>query len=155
MGWGVCGPGAGCEGRGKGGQGRAVNADITALKRSGAQLAHQARHAPLTGLANRALPAENLERSLARRTVDGAKPALLFIDLDQFKQVNDTLGHPCGDQLLCAVAERLRDMLRPEDFVARFGGDDFVVFQQDIKSNEDADGLPRLILSRRSERTVG
>ncbi len=78
--------------------------------------------------------------------------ALLFVDLDQFKQVNDTLGHPCGDQLLCAVADRLREMLRPEDFVARFGGDEFVVFQQNIKSNEDAAGLARRIVDRLSER---
>ena len=78
--------------------------------------------------------------------------ALLFIDLDQFKQVNDTLGHPCGDQLLCAVADRLREMLRPEDFVARFGGDEFVVFQQNINSDEDAAGLARRIVDRLSER---
>ena len=78
--------------------------------------------------------------------------ALLFVDLDQFKQVNDTLGHPCGDQLLCAVAERMREMLRPEDFVARFGGDEFVVFQQNIHSAEDAAGLARRIVDRLSER---
>ena len=78
--------------------------------------------------------------------------ALLFIDLDQFKQVNDTLGHPCGDQLLCAVADRLREMLRPEDFVARFGGDEFVVFQQNIHSTDDAAGLARRIVERLSER---
>src|SRR5262249_23478288 len=77
---------------------------------------------------------------------------LLFVDLDQFKQVNDTLGHPCGDQLLCAVADRLREMLRPEDFVARFGGDEFVVFQQNIHSAEDASTLARRIVERLSER---
>ena len=77
---------------------------------------------------------------------------MLFIDLDQFKQVNDTLGHPCGDQLLCAVADRLRAMLRPEDFVARFGGDEFVVFQQNIKSNEEAAVLARRIVEHLSER---
>src|SRR4029077_16336280 len=78
--------------------------------------------------------------------------ALLFVDLDQFKQVNDTLGHPCGDQLLCAVAERLRTILRPEDFVARFGGDEFVVFQQKIKSSDEASSLARRIVDHLSER---
>jgi diguanylate cyclase (GGDEF)-like protein len=78
--------------------------------------------------------------------------ALLFIDLDQFKQVNDTLGHPCGDQLLCAVADRLRAMLRPEDFVARFGGDEFVVFQQNIHSSDEATVLARRIVDHLSER---
>src|SRR5204862_327662 len=61
-------------------------------------------------------------------------------------------GHPCGDQLLCAVADRLREMLRPEDFVARFGGDEFVVFQQNIQSSEDAATLARRIVDRLSER---
>ena len=78
--------------------------------------------------------------------------ALLFIDLDQFKQVNDTLGHPCGDRLLCTVADRLRGMLRPDDFVARFGGDEFVVFQQNIQSAEEAAALARRIVERLSER---
>jgi diguanylate cyclase (GGDEF)-like protein len=77
---------------------------------------------------------------------------LLFIDLDQFKQVNDTLGHPCGDRLLCMVADRLREMLRPDDFVARFGGDEFVVYQQNIGSNEDAASLARRIVDHLSER---
>jgi diguanylate cyclase (GGDEF)-like protein len=76
----------------------------------------------------------------------------LFIDLDQFKQVNDTLGHPCGDCLLAQVADRLREMLRPEDFVARFGGDEFVVFQQNIQAAEDAANLARRIVDRLSER---
>jgi diguanylate cyclase (GGDEF)-like protein len=78
--------------------------------------------------------------------------ALLFIDLDQFKQINDTLGHPCGDRLLCLVADRLRGMLRPEDFVARFGGDEFVVFQQNIQSAEEAAALSRRVVERLTER---
>jgi diguanylate cyclase (GGDEF)-like protein len=93
-----------------------------------------------------------MERLLAISHGAARLSALLFIDLDQFKQVNDTLGHPCGDELLCAVADRLREMLRPEDFVARFGGDEFVVFQQNVKSDEDAAGLAQRIVDRLSER---
>ena len=87
--------------------------------------------------------AEEIERLLAHAQHADRLSALLFVDLDQFKQVNDTLGHPCGDQLLCAVANRLREMLRMEDFVARFGGDEFVVFQQNIATPEDAAVLAR------------
>ncbi|MGC2812220.1 MAG: EAL domain-containing protein, partial [Bradyrhizobium sp.] len=126
--------------------------DITERRNAEARISHLARYDELTALPNRLNFRDEIERLLALPRDATQTSALLFIDLDQFKQVNDTLGHPCGDQLLCAVAERLRDMLRPEDFVARFGGDEFVVFQQDIKSNEDAAVLARRIVDRLSER---
>ena len=126
--------------------------DITERRNAEARISHLARFDELTALPNRVNFRDEIERLLhARREADQLS-ALLFIDLDQFKQVNDTLGHPCGDQLLCAVAERLRDMLRPEDFVARFGGDEFVVFQQSIRSTEDAAILARRIVDHLSER---
>jgi diguanylate cyclase (GGDEF)-like protein len=125
--------------------------DITERKDAEARISHLARYDELTELPNRVNFRDEIGRLLARHGAD-QRSALLFVDLDQFKQVNDTLGHPCGDQLLCAVAERLREMLRPEDFVARFGGDEFVVFQQNIHSHEDAAGLARRIVDRLSER---
>jgi len=126
--------------------------DITERRAAEARISHLARYDELTTLPNRVNFRDEIERLLKAPRESDQLSALLFIDLDQFKQVNDTLGHPCGDQLLCAVAERLRDMLRPEDFVARFGGDEFVVFQQNIRSNEDAAGLARRIVDNLSER---
>src|SRR5258707_13885510 len=126
--------------------------DITARKDAEAKISHLARYDELTALPNRVNFRDEIGRLLAIQQSVGQLSALLFIDLDQFKQVNDTLGHPCGDQLLCAVAERLREMLRPEDFVARFGGDEFVVFQQNLNSHEDAAALARRIVDRLSER---
>jgi diguanylate cyclase (GGDEF)-like protein len=126
--------------------------DITERRTAEARISHLARYDELTALPNRVNFRDEIERLLAMPHDADQLSALLFIDLDQFKQVNDTLGHPCGDQLLCAVADRLRDMLRPEDFVARFGGDEFVVFQQNIKSAEDAAGLARRIVDHLSER---
>ena len=126
--------------------------DITERRNAEARISHLARYDELTALPNRVNFRDEIERLLAISHDAERLSALLFVDLDQFKQVNDTLGHPCGDQLLCAVADRLREMLRPEDFVARFGGDEFVVFQQDIKSAEDAAGLARRIVDRLSER---
>src|ERR1700724_3121963 len=117
--------------------------DITERKIAEGRISHLARYDELTALPNRVNFRDEIERLLAISHSAERLSALLFVDLDQFKQVNDTLGHPCGDQLLCAVADRLREMLRPEDFVARFGGDEFVVFQQNILSNEDAAGLAR------------
>ncbi|PJG52593.1 diguanylate cyclase [Bradyrhizobium forestalis] len=126
--------------------------DITERRNAEAKISHLARYDDLTALPNRVNFRDEIEHLLAVSHDAEQLSALLFIDLDQFKQVNDTLGHPCGDQLLCAVANRLREMLRPEDFVARFGGDEFVVFQQNIGAPEDAAALARRIVERLSER---
>ncbi|WFU41913.1 EAL domain-containing protein [Bradyrhizobium sp. CB82] len=126
--------------------------DITERTNAEAKISHLARYDELTALPNRVSFRDEIERLLTISHDAERLSALLFVDLDQFKQVNDTLGHPCGDQLLCAVANRLREMLRPEDFVARFGGDEFVVFQQNINAPEDAAALARRIVERLSER---
>jgi diguanylate cyclase (GGDEF)-like protein len=126
--------------------------DVTERRIAEARISHLARYDDLTALPNRVNFRDEIERLLNIPREPGQAAALLFVDLDQFKQVNDTLGHPCGDQLLCAVANRLREMLRPEDFVARFGGDEFVVFQQNIRSAEEAAGLARRIVDHLSER---
>ena len=126
--------------------------DITERRNAEARISHLARYDELTALPNRVNFRDEIERLLRVPQEAGQLSALLFVDLDQFKQVNDTLGHPCGDQLLCAVANRLREMLRPEDFVARFGGDEFVVFQQNIRSSDDASTLARRIVDHLSER---
>jgi diguanylate cyclase (GGDEF)-like protein len=126
--------------------------DITERTNAEARISHLARYDELTALPNRVSFRDEIGRLLANAHHAERFSALLFVDLDQFKQVNDTLGHPCGDQLLCAVANRLREMLRPEDFVARFGGDEFVVFQQNISAAEDAASLARRIVERLSER---
>jgi diguanylate cyclase (GGDEF)-like protein len=126
--------------------------DITERRKAEARINHLARFDPLTELPNRLSFRDEIERLLAISNSAPRLSALLFIDLDQFKQINDTLGHPCGDRLLSIVADRLRGMLRPEDFVARFGGDEFVVFQQNIQSAEEAAALSRRIVERLTER---
>lgn len=124
--------------------------DITSRRNAEARIGHMARFDELTGLPNRVHFRDEIGQMLT--SGNGSLSALLFIDLDQFKQVNDTLGHPSGDKLLCAVTARLRRLLRPEDFVARFGGDEFVVFQRGLQSTEDAASLARRIVDRLSER---
>ncbi len=127
--------------------------DITERRNSEAKIRHMARFDELTGLSNRVNFRDEMEARLSRMSSDGKSlSALLFIDLDQFKQINDTLGHPSGDRLLCVVAERLREMLRTEDLVARFGGDEFVVFQENIHSRDDAASLAGRIVDRLSDR---
>ena len=120
--------------------------DITERRNAEAKIHHLARYDALTGLPNRSLFREHMDRAIAL-TRRQELCAVLFIDLDQFKQVNDTLGHPSGDALLCAVADRLRRMIRDSDSVARFGGDEFVVLQSPIKRPEEAASLAQRIVS--------
>jgi diguanylate cyclase (GGDEF)-like protein/PAS domain S-box-containing protein len=104
-----------------------LSRDVTELRSAQAQLSHQATHDPLTKLPNRVLFQELGEQALARADRDGTLIAVLFLDLDRFKRVNDTHGHPVGDELLVEVAHRLRQCVRRGDVVARFGGDEFVI----------------------------
>ena len=106
---------------------RGVGADITEATMAEQQVLHLARFDSLTGVANRSLFLQRLEQKLARARSDGGALALLFIDLDRFKAVNDTLGHGAGDELLKETARRLTALVRPDDVVARLGGDEFVV----------------------------
>jgi diguanylate cyclase (GGDEF)-like protein len=125
--------------------------DITERRNAEARINHLARFDELTGLPNRVSFQNELERDLADSQNWARLSALLFVDLDQFKQVNDTLGHPAGDRLLCSVSARLREIMRPEDYVARFGGDEFVVFLRNIRSNEAAATIAARIVDRVSE----
>jgi diguanylate cyclase (GGDEF)-like protein/PAS domain S-box-containing protein len=112
--------------------------DITERKRAEEQLQHQAFHDLLTGLPNRHLFMDRLGQTLKRtERRPERKVAVLFMDLDNFKIVNDSLGHELGDELLVAVVERLRGSLRSENTLARFGGDEFTVLIEDVKSPED------------------
>jgi len=113
--------------------------DITDRKRAEARLVHDAFHDGLTGLPNRALFIDHLKLAVARRRrKEYALFSVLFLDLDRFKVVNDSLGHLVGDQLLKAVACKLQTCLRPGDTIARLGGDEFTILLEDIKSNTEA-----------------
>jgi diguanylate cyclase (GGDEF)-like protein len=107
-------------------------------KRSEVELAHQALHDPLTGLPNRALFLDRLSVALDRSRRTGARIAVLFLDVDHFKLVNDSMGHAAGDKLLNALADRFRKMLRPMDTVARFGGDEFTFLFEELESEREA-----------------
>ncbi|MFI5491296.1 putative bifunctional diguanylate cyclase/phosphodiesterase [Actinoplanes sp. NPDC051859] len=107
--------------------------DVTERRQLERELTHQAFHDALTGLANRVLFADRLQHALARGARDGSVVGVLFIDLDDFKIVNDTLGHAVGDQLLVAVAERIAGALRVDDTAARLGGDEFAALVENVQ----------------------
>ncbi|MFN8574858.1 MAG: EAL domain-containing protein [Gemmatimonadaceae bacterium] len=112
--------------------------DVTERKALEAELVHQAFHDPLTGLANRALFRDRVEHALQRGVRAHEEIAVMFLDLDNFKQVNDTLGHGAGDRLLAAVAGRLLNATRGCDTVARLGGDEFAVLLENVRTDADA-----------------
>ncbi|PZS06556.1 MAG: hypothetical protein DLM64_16300 [Solirubrobacterales bacterium] len=117
--------------------GRAVSYAVE-RKRSEVELARQALHDPLTGLPNRALFLDRLSVALDRSRRTGAAVCLLFLDVDTFKEVNDTLGHAAGDLLLTVLADRFRGLLRPMDTAARFGGDEFTFLFEGLDSEREA-----------------
>ncbi|HST76790.1 MAG TPA: EAL domain-containing protein [Acetobacteraceae bacterium] len=119
--------------------------DVTERQRAEAQIVFMARHDALTGLPNRVLFHERVEQALAQAGRD-EDFAVLLLDLDRFKAVNDTLGHPVGDELLRAVAERLQACVREVDTVARLGGDEFAIVQSGVAKAEDAAVLARRIV---------
>ena len=122
-----------------------VHQDITEQRRVEQKIAHMAHHDALTGLPNRVLLREQLNHHLSsvRR---GASFAVLCMDLDYFKQVNDTLGHPVGDALLCAVAKRLCECVRDTDVVARLGGDEFAIIQIGVEQPTSASTLAQRLV---------
>lgn len=111
------------------------------------QLAHQALHDSLTGLPNRVLFHDRIEHALTRSPRQNSQVAVLFIDLDDFKNVNDTFGHAVGDKLLCATADRLRPMVRTSDTCARLGGDEFAIVLEDTNSTESAKAVAERVLT--------
>ncbi|WP_169260716.1 bifunctional diguanylate cyclase/phosphodiesterase [Aromatoleum diolicum] len=115
--------------------------DITERKQQEAAMWHQANFDPLTGLANRSLLQDRLERALAQARRQGGKVGLMFLDLDGFKWINDSLGHDVGDELLIDVARRIKACVRDEDTVARLGGDEFTVVVHDLHEQHDLEDL--------------
>jgi diguanylate cyclase (GGDEF)-like protein/PAS domain S-box-containing protein len=121
------------------------------LRRGDAQWRHLAHHDALTGIPNRLAFTDHLAHCVERARRHGHGFALMFVDLDHFKWVNDSLGHPVGDHLLVQTARRLRETVRAEDFVARIGGDEFTIVLEDLASAADAERMATKVLAALGE----
>lgn len=125
--------------------------DVSYKRNHMKELAHQAQHDALTGLPNRFLFSEHLKQALARARRKGDKLAVMFLDLDRFKLINDTMGHNLGDQLLKSAADRIQQTLREGDTVARQGGDEFLILLPEIKNDLEAAKISERILGSFSQ----
>lgn len=130
---------------------RELRQEVEQRKQAEAQARHIATHDALTGIPNRHLLREALGRGLSRASRRNRGVAVLLLDLDNFKDVNDTYGHPAGDDLLKQVAQRLRECVRGSDMVARMGGDEFVLLLEDLSEPEEAAIVASRVLARCSE----
>ncbi len=128
-----------------------VFSDFTIRKAAEEQMRFNALHDPLTGLANRALLLQQLQRAVPHARRHDRKLAVIFIDLDKFKEINDNFGHHAGDQVLLTVAQRLRQGVRSEDTVARFGGDEFVLLIEDLLDNKQISAIVAKLMQRIAE----
>ncbi|PTV53816.1 MULTISPECIES: bifunctional diguanylate cyclase/phosphodiesterase [Pseudomonas] len=125
----------------------AVFADISSIKHAQAKLDYQAHHDPLTGLPNRTLFENRLQGVLTCAQVSNRQGAVLFLDLDRFKHINDSLGHPVGDLLLKGIAQRLKEQVRDVDTVARLGGDEFIILLPGLHKPSDASTIANKLLA--------
>lgn len=127
-----------------------IHEQMRQLERAGSRLEHEATHDPLTGLSNRTLFYRRLEEAMVHAAEEGFSISVMYVDLDDFKQVNDTHGHAVGDALLRAVAARLRQVVRKADTAARLGGDEFALLFVGVRENGDCP-----LLCAKVEREVG
>ncbi|GAB4561993.1 MAG: hypothetical protein Tsb0017_20000 [Geothermobacteraceae bacterium] len=125
--------------------------DVTECHQSREQIRNLANYDPLTGLPNRVLFMKRLEAAIERADADHGQVAVMFLDLDRFKGINDTLGHAVGDRLLLGISQRLVECLRRVDVIARVGGDEFVVILPELKNNDEAEAVADRCLKRLAE----
>ena len=131
-----------------------THTDISEFKENEINLKHKAEHDPLTGLINRSIFEDRVEQAILLAKRQKSSLALLFVDLDEFKQINDLYGHDCGDLILRSTASRLLSCIRDMDSCARYGGDEFVLLLQDIKGEENIINIVKTILQQFSKKII-